>query len=71
MTQLTLICSKSTTETLGKRAKYIQSLQQKHQNDACHSGVFVINFEHISRLFLVFLLFILSKLMLAGKRLPS
>ena len=35
MTQLTLICSKSTTETLGKRAKYIQSLQQKHQNDAC------------------------------------
>ena len=33
----------------------------KHQNDLIGSGVFIINFEHVSRLFLVFLLFNLNK----------
>ena len=32
------------------------------------SGVFIVNFKHISHLFLLFVLFTLSKLMLAGMR---
>ena len=50
--QLTFTCSKSTTQTLGKG------------NKICHwriSGVFILNFEHISHLFLVFLLLTLNK----------
>ena len=31
--QLTFTCSNSTTETLEKGVKYVQSLQLKHQND--------------------------------------
>ena len=37
-------------ETLGKDVKYVQS-----------SGVFIIDFEHISDLFLVFLLFTMNR----------
>ena len=33
------------------------------------SGVFIVNFEQISQIFLVFLLLTLSKLMLAGEKL--
>ena len=39
--------------------------------ERCHwrrSGVFIVNFEHISHLFLVFLLLTLSRLMSAGKQ---
>ena len=32
----------------------------------CHSGVFIVNCEHISQLFLVFLLLPLNRLMLVG-----
>ena len=49
MSQLIFTCSKSTTETLEKGAKYIPS------------GAFNVNFEHISHLFLVFLLLTLNK----------
>ena len=41
-------------ETLKKGVKYVQ----RHWR---HSGVFIINFEHISNLFQVFLLLILNK----------
>ena len=47
LTQLTVICSKATIETLEKYVK-------------C-SGVFIVNFEHNSHLFLVFLLLTLDK----------
>ena len=42
------ICSKLTMKT-----------QERHQR--CRSGVFIVNFEHISQLFLVFLLLTLKK----------
>ena len=35
------------------------------------SGVFIVNFEHNSHLFLVFPLLTLNKLTLAGKRYPA
>ena len=47
VTHLTLTCSRSTIET-GKRCERRQWRR---------SGVFIINFEHISHLFLVFLFF--------------
>ena len=45
MTQLTLTCSNSTIETLEKGVKYVLLYH-----------VFIVYFEHISHLFLVFLL---------------
>ena len=48
LTQLTLTCSKSTTETLKKGVNYVQN-------------VFIVNFEHISHLFSVLLLLNLTK----------
>ena len=47
------ICSKITAKMLERR-------------QWCHSGVFTVNFENISHLFLVFLLLTLNKYMLAG-----
>ena len=47
------ICSKLTTKTT----------EQRHLR---RSGVFIVNSEHISHLFLVFLLLILNKQMLVG-----
>ena len=56
---------KVATKTLEKGLKYIQSLQQKHQNDVVvhwrRSCVFIVNSEHISHLFLLFLLLTLDK----------
>ena len=49
--QLKITCWKSTIETVEK--------------GGC-SGVFIVNFKHISHLFLVFLLLTLDKYMLAG-----
>ena len=46
--QLTFTCSKSITETLEK-------------GERRRSGVFIVNFEHVSHLFLVFLLLTLNK----------
>ena len=43
--------------------KFIQSYQHRHQNDGRHwrrSSVFIVNFEHISHLFLLFLFLNLS-----------
>ena len=50
--QLICTCSKSAIETREKGVKYFQ----RH-----YSGVFIVNFEHISHLFIVFLLFTLNK----------
>ena len=44
-------CSKLTLETLEQGVKYVQSQQERHQNDAWRrSGAFIVNFEHISHL---------------------
>ena len=43
-------CSKLATETREQGVKYVQSCQWRR------SGVFIVKFEHISRLILVFLL---------------
>ena len=42
ISQTAITCSKLTRETLGQGVKYV------------HSGVFIVNFEHISHLVLVF-----------------
>ena len=63
ITQLTFTCSKWTIENLEKGVKYVQS-QQIKTPEWCNwrrSGVFIVNFEHVSRLFLVFLLLTLNK----------
>ena len=49
--QTTFTCSKSTIETLEKGVKYVNWRR---------SDVFIVNFEHISLSFLVFLLFTLK-----------
>ena len=58
ITQPAITCSKLTIETLEQSAKYVQW---------CRSDVFIVNFEHISHLVLVFLLLTLSRKMPAGK----
>ena len=56
-TQLTFICSNSRVETLQKGVKYVQVNKKITKTTSMtSSGVFIINFEHISHLFLVFLL---------------
>ena len=61
--QLKLTCSKSTIETIEKGVKICSELTIKipERRHLHRSGVFIINFEHISHLFLVFLLLTLSK----------
>ena len=54
-TQLVFTCSKSTVETLEKGLKYVQIRQCRR------FGVFIVNFEHISLLFLVLLLLTMNK----------
>ena len=54
VTQAAIICSKLTTETLEQGVKYVQMFRRR-------SGVFIVNFEHISHLVLVFLLLTLSR----------
>ena len=51
-TQLMFTCSKLTIETLEKSVKHVTP---------CRSGVFIVIFEHISQLFLVFLLLTCNK----------
>ena len=41
------------------------------RRERCRPGVCIVNFEHISHLFLVFLLFILKNEMLAGECVSS
>ena len=61
--QLTFTCSNSTIETLGKRCKICSKFTVKtlERRCWCRSSVFVVNFEHISHLFLAFLSMTLSK----------
>ena len=50
ISQPALSCSKLTKETLEQGVKYVQRRQWRR------SGFFIVNFEHISHLVLVFLL---------------
>ena len=62
ITQLTFTCSKSKLEILEQGVKYVQKLTTKTP-ERCQSrcsGVFIVNFEHISHLVLVFLLLTLN-----------
>ena len=52
--QSAFTCSKLTTETLEQSVKYVQMRQWRR------SGVFTVNFKHISHLVLVFLMLTLN-----------
>ena len=52
-TQPAITCKKLTIETLEQGVKYVRHHWR-------HSGVFIVNFEHISQLALVFLLLTLN-----------
>ena len=54
-TQPAITCSKLTIETLEQGVNYVQICQWRR------SGVFIVNFEHISHLVLLFLLLTLNK----------
>ena len=54
-TQLAVTCSKLTIEMLEQGVNYVQICQWRR------SGVFIVNFEHISHLVLLFLLLTLNK----------
>ena len=72
-THLTFTCSKSTIEKIKKRCEICSKLTIKTA-ERCHwycSGVSIVKFEHISHLFLMFLLLTLNKLMLAGEIVES
>ena len=56
-TQPAFTCSKSTVETLEQGVKYVQRSQRRWWR---RSGVFIVNFGHISHLALVFLLLTLN-----------
>ena len=54
-------CSKLIIETLGQGVKYVQStIRTPERCHWCRSGVFIVNFEHISHLVLVLLLLTLK-----------
>ena len=57
-TKSTFTCSKSSNRNTRKRCKICSKLTMKipKRHHCCRSGVFIVNFEHISRLVLVFLL---------------
>ena len=48
-------CSKLTKETLEQSVKYVRTQQWRR------SGIFIVNFEHISHLVVVFILLTLSR----------
>ena len=64
-TQLAFTCSKSTTETLEKGVKHSSKLTIKTPEwpHWQRFGIFIVNFEHISHLFLVYILLTLNKWM--------
>ena len=67
--QLTFTYSKSTIETLENGLKFVHSKLTKKTPEWRqwrHSGDFIVNFEHISYFFLMFILLTLNKWMLAG-----
>ena len=58
LTQLTFPCSLSTIETLENCVKYVKTPERRQLLCSDDS---IVNFEHISLLFLVFLLLTLNK----------
>ena len=58
--------SKLTIETLEQGMKYIQTIKTPERRH-WRSGAFIVDFEHISHLVLVFLLLTLSMKLRAGK----
>ena len=55
--QVTFTCSKLSIEIIENSAKYVKSLQQKHQNEVYDVVLeFLLLTEYISHLFLLFLL---------------
>ena len=65
--QLIFTCSQSSIET-EKVLIYVQKLTIKtpERRHGCCAGVFIVNFEHITHLFLMSLLLTLNKWMLNG-----
>ena len=63
VTQPAIKCSKLAIETLEQGAKCVLSLTVKtaERRHWDRSAIFIVNFEHISHLFLVFLLLTLSR----------
>ena len=61
--QSAITCSKLTIETLEQGVKYVLKLMIKtpERRHWRRSGIFIVNFEHISHLVLVFLLLTLSR----------
>ena len=61
-TQPTFTCSKLTIETLEQGVKYVQKLTIKtpERHHRRFSGFFIVNFERISHLALVFLMLTLN-----------
>ena len=66
ITQSTITCSKLTIEALEQGVKYVSKLKIKTQ-ERRQRRVFIVKFEHISNLVLLFLLLILSRQIPAGK----
>ena len=61
VTQPAFISSKLTIKKLEQGVKYVKRKQKRRQNDAIGvTGVFIVNFEHISHLVLLFLLLTLN-----------
>ena len=66
-TQPAFTCSKLTIETLEQNVKYVQLTRKTlERRQWRRSGVFLVNFEHISHLALVFLLLTLNMQLPAG-----
>ena len=63
VSQPAIICAKLTIETLEQGVKYLKKLTMKTpERSQCRgSVVFIVNFEHISHLALVFLLLTLNR----------
>ena len=59
-TQQTFISSKSTTETLEKMLNMFRHIKTSEQRQWRCYDVFIVNFDHLSHLFLVFLLMTLN-----------
>ena len=71
--QQTFTCSNSTIEIPEKRCEIhaklaIKKPERRHYR---HSGVFIVNFEQISHIFLVFLSLTLSMYLFAGLKVHS
>ena len=66
-TSISLFNNKNTRKMCETRSELTIKTPERRQWH--RSGVFIVNFEQISQIFLVFLLLTLSKLMLAGEKL--